>query len=646
MNKTLRVLIVEDSEDDALLIVRQLRRGGYQPAFKRVDAANDMREALARETWDVVISDYAMPQFSAIGALSVLREMGLDLPCLIVSGTIGEETAVTIMKAGANDYIMKDNLKRLTPAIERELRDAQIRKERRRTAEALRESEERYRSLVDNIDIGVTLLDSAYNIIMTNTAQARMVSKSVSALKGKKCYEAFGDSSAICSHCPAIRAMTHGRPAEVETTCNCGDGRRTDLRVRAFPTHGEDGAITGCIEVVEDITDRTRLEEQLRQAAQLEAIGRLAGGVAHDFNNLLTAMLGYSNVLLQQMPKNSPDREKVFQINRAAERAAELTRQLLAFSRKQVLAVTVLDLNPLIADFEKILRRLVGADIELMTVFDPSLGRVMADPGQIEQILLNLAVNARDAMPQGGKLTMETTNVALDEHYARTKPDVKPGRYVMFSVTDSGVGMDEAMCSNIFDPFYTTKEKGKGTGLGLSTVYGIVKQHKGHISVYSEQGTGTVFKIYLPCVESQAEPATEATMVNDHSHGTETILVVEDEEIVRNLACELLELLGYSVLKASHPQEAMKVSQDHEGPIHLLLTDVVLPRMDGTRLYRRILESRPEVRVLYVSGYTQNSILEHGVLKPGVNFLEKPFTLDSLAGKVREVLDDMHGAGT
>lgn len=640
MNKTLRVLIVEDSEDDALLLVRQLRRGGYEPKFARVDTDDAMRAALLTETWDVVISDYAMPQFSALGALSVLREMQLDLPCLIVSGTIGEETAVTIMKAGAGDYIMKDNLKRLIPAIERELREAQIRKERRRTVEALRESEERYRSLVDNIDIGVTLVDSEYNIVMTNAAQSRLVSKSVNDLTGRKCFEAFYDSLTVCPHCPGIKAMNHGQPAEIETHGKTQDGKRTNLRIRAFPTFGKNGTITGCIEVVEDITERTRLEEQLRQAAQLEAIGRLAGGVAHDFNNLLTAMLGYANLLLQQMSKNNPDREKVFQISRAAERASELTRQLLAFSRKQVLSVSVLDLNPVIADFEKILRRLLGADIELMTVLDPSLGQVTADPSQIEQILLNLAVNARDAMPEGGKLEMETANAVLDDEHVRTHPDVKPGRYVMFSVSDTGVGMDAAVRANIFDPFFTTKEKEKGTGLGLSTVYGIVKQHKGHVTVASEPGRGTVFKVYLPCVERRVEPTAETVPVNPQRRGSETVLVVEDEEIVRKLASELLELLGYSVLQAAHPLEAMRICQDTDGPIHLLLTDVVLPKMDGTRLYRRISESRPQIRVLYVSGYTQNSIVDHGVLKPGVHFLEKPFTMDSLAGKVREVLDE------
>ncbi|MFH1113959.1 MAG: response regulator [Pseudomonadota bacterium] len=640
MSKTLQVLIVEDSEDDTLLLVRQLRRGGYRPEFRRVETGAAMREALLQQTWDVVVSDYAMPQFSAVGALSVLTDMRLDIPCLVVSGTIGEETAVSIMKAGANDYIMKDNLQRLVPAIEREIREAEMRKERRRTAEALRESEERYRSLVDNIDIGVTLLDSQFNIIMTNAAQAGFFSKRAEEVIGKKCCDAFFGSESACPYCPAVRAMADGRPAEVEVDRPAGDGTRRNLRIKSFPTLGKDGAVTGCIEVMEDITARARMEEQLRQAAQLEAIGRLAGGVAHDFNNLLTAILGYAGMLLQRMPKNNSDREKVFQISGAAERAAELTRQLLAFSRKQVMSMRALDLNPLIADFEKILRRLLGVDIELMTIFDPSLGQAMADPNQIEQILLNLAVNARDAMPEGGKLIMETSNVVLDDAYTRTHPDVNPGKYVMFSVADTGIGMDAATRGNIFDPFFTTKELGKGTGLGLSTVYGIVKQHKGHVSVSSEPGGGSVFRVYLPCLVGPVEPAAKTAAVGGQRRGNETVLVVEDEEVVRSLACELLELLGYSVLQAAHPVEAIRLSQDYGDPIHLLLTDVVLPKMDGTRLFAAISECRPHIKVLYVSGYTRDSIVDHGVLKPGVHFLAKPFTLDSLANKVREILDE------
>jgi len=434
--------------------------------------------------------------------------------------------------------------------------------------------------------------------------------------------------------------MTTGQPVEVETDRSSGDSGRSNLRIRAFPIFGNHRDVTGCIEVVEDITERKILEEQLRQAAQLEAIGRLAGGVAHDFNNLLTAMIGYSGVLLNQMPKTNSFRDKVFEINRAAERAAELTRQLLAFSRKQVLAVKVVDLNSIIVDFEKILRRLVGKDTEIQTEFEPSLSRISADPSQIEQILLNLVVNARDAMPSGGILCIETANLFLNEEYARIHADVRPGWYVMLSVTDNGIGMDEKIRSNIFDPFFTTKERGKGTGLGLSTVYGIVRQHQGHVSVSTEPGRGSTFKVYFPAVQDDLPEVPEEPPVAVQSAGHETVLIVEDEEIVRKVALDVLQMLGYKVLAASNPEQAISISQRHDGPIQLLLTDVALPKMDGTMLFRTLSPSRKDMKVLYVSGYTQDSIVEHGVLKPGVHFLQKPFTLDGLAAKVREVLDE------
>jgi hypothetical protein len=640
MNNRLRVLVVEDSEDDALLLMRQLRLGGYEPESSRVESAEEMAAALERQAWDLVIVDYAMPRFGALAALDLLKEKGLDVPRIVVSGTIGEETAVETMKRGAHDYIMKDNLNRLIPAIERELREAKGRDERNKAVEALRESEERYRTLVENVDIGVTLVDSEFNIIMTNTAQARLFGTIARSLTGEKCYDAFKARKTVCPHCPGRRAMSSGLPYEIDVQKVNYKGDLVNWRLRAFPTFSTDGAVTGFIEVVDDVTVRKRLEEQLRQAGQLEAIGRLAGGVAHDFNNLLTAMLGYSQVLLERMSKNDPNRDKVAHISRAAERAAELTKKLLAFSRKQVLDVKVLDLNPVMADFEKMIRRLLGEDVELVTALAPSLGRVKADRGQIEQILMNLAVNARDAMPSGGKLTMETANVQLDTNYVRVHPDVQIGAYVMIAVSDNGLGMDAETRSRIFDPFFTTKEKGKGTGLGLSTVYGIVKQHHGHISVYSEPDRGTTFKVYLPCVQDPIEEIRIAPKPQPQAHGVETILVVEDEEIVLKLACDTLEALGYSALCASHPEAALRLANEHEGTIDLLLTDVVLPQMDGPSLFKRVADVRPGIKVLYVSGYAGDSIVHHGVLNPGVHFLPKPFTLDGLAAKVREALDD------
>jgi len=645
MTRPLHVLIVEDSDDDTLLLARLLRKSGYDVSHERVDTARDMEAALDREIWDLVVADFAMPRFNGFAALKILQRRGLDVPCVVVSGTMGEETAVAVMKAGAADYIMKDNLKRLVPAIDRELREAEMRRERRRAEKDLQETRERYRSLVDNIDIGVTLIDSDHEIVMTNAAQAKMFRTRVEDFVGRKCYEAFKNRDKICGDCPAVEAMRTGKALEVERECSLGDDKNHFVRVRAFPTFDAKGSANGCIKVLEDITHRKLLEEQLRQASQLEAIGRLAGGVAHDFNNLLTAMMGYSEVLLQEMPGDNPFREKVSQISQAAGRAAELTRQLLAFSRKQVLDMKVLDLNPIVSGLKTILQRLLGETVELTTFLDPNLKRVNADRSQIEQILLNLAVNARDAMPHGGKLIMETSNVFLDENYVCAHADVRTGPQVMFAVTDSGTGMDAETASRIFDPFFTTKERGKGTGLGLSTAYGIVKQHQGHICVYTEPGNGTTFKIYLPAVEGPVEQPAQSQAEPWKRGGDETVLLVEDEDAVRSLAKEALEMLGYSVLDASSAEEALKISESHRGPIHLLLTDVILPRMDGAGLFHGISAQRPETRVLYVSGYTRNSIVDNGILKPGIHFLQKPFTLSWLAGKVREVLDEAISLG-
>jgi PAS domain S-box-containing protein len=389
----------------------------------------------------------------------------------------------------------------------------------------------------------------------------------------------------------------------------------------------------------EEMDQRMKLEDQLRQAAKMEAVGRLAGGVAHDFSNLLTAILGYSSLLLKQSPRDDPDRDKLEQVLLAAEKASKLTQQLLAFSRKQVLEVKELDFNLLIDNLEKILSRTIGEDIELVTVFEPTLGKVVADQGQIEQIVVNLVVNARDAMPNGGKLTLETHNAFLSEDYADVHPEVAPGHYVMFAVTDTGIGMDQDTAGKIFEPFFTTKEPGRGTGLGLSTVFGIVKQHRGHICVYSEPGLGTTFKVYLPRVESALRAWPDGSEGTPESRGTETVLVVEDEEIVRRFTKVALEQLGYRVLSADGPAQALEITEHYEGQIDLVLTDVVMPHLDGQRLYNMIVKMRPGIKVLYMSGYAGNAIVHHGVLDPGVAFLQKPLTIEKLASKVREVLD-------
>jgi nitrogen-specific signal transduction histidine kinase/DNA-binding response OmpR family regulator len=390
----------------------------------------------------------------------------------------------------------------------------------------------------------------------------------------------------------------------------------------------------------EDVTERRALEQQLRQAQKMEAIGRLAGGIAHDFNNLLMVISGYSEFLLERIGPDPALRAPAQEIANAAERATTLTRQLLAFSRKQMLAPKVLDLNGIVTENLKMLTRLIGEDIDLVMVPGAELGAVKADPGQIEQVIMNLAVNARDAMPHGGKLTIETANVTLDENYARFHAPVRPGEYVMLAISDTGLGMDTETQSHIFEPFFTTKGP-RGTGLGLSTVYGIVKQSEGYIWVYSEHGKGTSFKVYLPRVSATGEmvavqPAVTALRPGQ---GDETIMVVEDEPNLRRLARQALESQGYSVLDAADGASAIQVSNSHQGPIHLLLTDVIMPGMNGRELALRISSLRPETRVLYMSGYTENAIGHNGTLDEGITLLQKPFTLPALKAKVREVLD-------
>jgi PAS domain S-box-containing protein len=417
-------------------------------------------------------------------------------------------------------------------------------------------------------------------------------------------------------------------------------------RVRAV--RDEDGSLLYYEGTIEDITERNRTEEalreseeRLRQSQKMEGIGQLAGGMAHDFNNILTAILGYSDLTLRRLPQDNPLRRNVEEISKAGERAASLTRQLLAFSRKQILQPEVLNLNAVVPEMDKMLRRLIGEDIDLLTILDPALGSVKADPGQIEQVILNLCVNARDAMPKGGKLTIETSNIYLSEESSRQYVSVRPGHCVMLAVSDNGCGMDQLTQKRIFDPFFTTKGVGKGTGLGLSTVYGIVQQSEGSIWVYSEVGKGTTFKVYLPRFEEMVQEPKERPAAVQLSQDGEMVLLVEDEEMVREMTRQVLEMNGYNVLEASHGKEALLICAQHEGRIDLMVTDVVMPQMGGRELAECLAAARPETKVLFMSGYTDDAIVRHGVLHENVNFLQKPFTPDALALKVREVLS-MH----
>ena len=435
------------------------------------------------------------------------------------------------------------------------------------------------------------------------------------------------------------RTILAGEVWQGEITNRRKDGSLYHEQMTITPVRNEQGKIRHFIAIKHDISERKRLEAQLFHARKMEAIGRLAGGVAHDFNNLLTIICGYSDLLLQSLMSSDPARGYVSEIKDAGERAASLTRQLLAFSRRQVVEPRVLDVNVIMAAMEKMLRRMAGEDIEFVTVLRAGSGLIKADQGQIEQTVMNLVVNARDAMPQGGKLIIETANVELDDAYARSHIAVKPGPYVMLAVSDTGFGMDEETQAHIFEPFFTTKEQGRGTGLGLATVYAIIKQNGGNIWVYSEVGRGTTIKIYLPRVEDCSGQSEKPTSASRELRGSETILVVEDEEAVRSLVVGLLKAKGYTVLEAGRVDDALSVCLRHWGPIHLVLTDVVLPHMSGRDLADRLKPLCPGIRILYMSGYTQDAVASHGVIEPGATLLQKPFTSDILAGKVREVLD-------
>ena len=877
MATPLRVLILGDRPADAELALDELRRAGFEPDWRRVETEPEYLGQLD-PALDLILADYGLPQLGAPRALQLLRARGLDIPFIVVSGEVGDEPAVESMKQGAADYLLKDRLARLGPAVTQALHAKRLRGARQRAAQdevigalavgrpagpslndeevrlaqafadqaaatlenaRLYEEAERrrreaevvadlarainasldldtvlqraaegarelcqsdvaaiglwepdsetvvfrywvgarsdtYRAvcvtpgkgaggqvlltrrpfrtddyaadpriardyvaavgqegvvamLVVPIRLGdrvegllhvanrsprpfadrdevilLRLADQAAIAIRnaqmfahervlrtqaeTAEARSRTLSHRIRSLLESTGEGIYGvDLDGRCTFINAAGARMLGyKPEELlgkgmhetmhhtrrdgspypEGECRLVEVRRTGRGVRlddevlwrrdgtSFAAEHssspiiEGQKITGAVVTFVEITERKRTEEalreseqQLRQAQKMEAIGRLAGGIAHDFNNLLTVILGRSQMLLHTLEPGDPGRQHVTLIQQSAERAGGLTQQLLAFSRKQVLQPRVLNLNTVVAGVEEILRRLIGEDVELVPVHGSDLWRVKADPGQLEQVILNLAVNARDAMPTGGQLTIETANVGLDDAFVRGHVGARSGPHVRLAVSDTGVGMDAAIQAHLFEPFFTTKEPGKGTGLGLATVYGIVKQSDGYISVESAPGRGARFEVYLPRVDEVTDRIELAPTLVAPYGGSETIFLVEDEDDLRELGREILEGQGYTVLEARNGREALEIGERHPGPIHLLMTDVVMPQMGGRELAERLVERRPETKVLYVSGYTADAIGQHGVLEANVTLLWKPFTPDALARKVREVLE-------
>ena len=648
MTVPIRILLAEDSDDDAAVVVHALRRAGYEPILTRVHDRAQYLAALDSQQ-DAIVSDYSMPHFSCAAALALMKARGLDLPFIVVSGTIDEDAAVAILRAGAHDFVTKQNLARLGPALDRELLDAKNRAERRRAERSLAHQRDFLRLVLDTNPGLVFVKDSEGRFTMANQAVARLYGTTVDDLIGK--------SEADFN--PRIEEVVHGRAVEhqvimtgtavslaAELITDPTTGAQRWFETRRVPLVVPDSTDRHVLGVAAEITDRKAAEDalrssedQFRQAQKMEAVGQLAGGVAHDFNNLLTAILGYT-ALLSEGARNQPELlVDLDEIRKAGERAGALTRQLLTFSRKQVAQPAIVDLNDVVLQVEKMLHRVIGEDITFDAIAGADLHHIKADPNQLEQILVNLVVNARDAMPRGGTLRIETKNdlMPIDPRNPATSAQVP---CVLLTVTDSGTGIPDDIRERIFEPFFTTKGPGRGTGLGLSTVYGIVTQSNGIIGLDTERNKGTTFSIRFPAVDQPVDARRNGAHRSTNAFsGSETILLVEDEPGVRQLVQRVLTVRGYNVLEARDVPHALEISSTSPGQIHLLLSDIVMPVLSGPDLAQRIVAQRPGIRVLYMSGFASQLNTAHGSLSAGVTILHKPFTPEHLARTVRDCLD-------
>jgi two-component system, cell cycle sensor histidine kinase and response regulator CckA len=637
-----RVLHLEDSPRDADIIGHKLTVENVSCEIEVADCRERFEAALARGSFDVILCDYNLPGYDGVSALKQAKAVQPDAPVIIISGTVGEEEAVRCLRAGATDYLLKGRLERLAPAVRRAIQEAEERR-RRTGAEAELSERERwlssiYQAVADMLFYVEVEADGGYRVISVNPAFLETTGLEYDQVVGKRLEDVLPTPGIALEH--LAQAIRERRVVRWEDT-SVFPKRRLTGALSASPVFNAAGACTHLVGAIHDITDRRYLEAQLRQAQKMESVGRLAGGIAHDFNNLLTIINGMAEFALAQITDGDRQlQEDLEEIRQAGERAATLTRQLLAFSRKQILKPQVIDLNAAIAEMSNMLRRLLGEDIDLVvTTSAAAHASVKADRGQIEQVIANLVVNARDAMPYGGTLSIHTSSVVLDEQFGRQLGAViVSGPYVALDVDDTGSGMDDLTRRQVFEPFFTTKEPGKGTGLGLSTVYGIVKQSGGYITVDSEVGRGSCFTIYLPQVAETVGRQAGAPSLAP-VYGTETILVVEDVNGLRRLISRTLESAGYKVLTAASGEEALQVLDEYCAPVHVAVTDVVMHGMSGRTLAEHLDRLRPDMKIIYMSGYTDDVILRHGVLNKGVPFVSKPFRMSDLSLTIRQILD-------
>jgi len=648
MKQQLKLLLVEDDESDAELVRLELERGGFALDWIRVDSEPLLREALEKQ-WDVIISDFAMPGFSGLRAFEIYRGSAPETPFIFVSGALGEDRAVEAMRSGAKDYFLKGKLTRLTAAVRREIEEARNRREGQRAQQKAQREQRRLAMAVEASGASI------FELRLDDEGTADY-SGDWSRLLGYAPDELPARPRALRSwivahvHADDLQGATQGAKAFLASKAGEDTRYSAEFRMRHKDGHwvdvsasasafawGSHGLPVQIVGVLLDLSSRKHLEAQLRQAQKMEAVGQLAGGVAHDFNNLLTAIISFGTFAKEAVPAGNSAVEDIGEVLNAARRAQSLTSQLLAFSRRKSVTPRVLNVNDVVASADRILQRLLGADVELVAQPAADLWNVKIDHDDLEQVLLNLAVNARDAMPSGGKLVIRTRNA----HTVPSSPDAArttPADYVVICVKDSGVGMSAATQARIFEPFFTTKEPGRGTGLGLSTCYGIIKQAEGFIGVTSELGSGTTFEIYLPRVSAPTEVVTPKVEPGN-VRGSEVIMLVEDTEQVRKVAARILSRLGYKVIEATNGQEALERFATLTEKIDLLITDLVMPVVGGKELAQRIRASQPALQVLFMSGYSQADLSGPSAVDAEAHVLQKPFAPDTLGRKVRQILD-------